>query len=233
MNKRKNKEDQKYSYELNLNWISYAESVSFQESYPAYEQTALVMLRLTTEPIYEDELLKKLHESDIKELESKYVNWRSTGIPIKKEGKWLKPYYDTWATYLIKPEDPLYDLFFAYKLRHLDLLEIDPFLDFQLENWYGNDFKEISRFLRLVIRKHAKKLLSEATTLTVEEWLKEGEKLKTDDTSSKQLKVSLKGIPKREKGDNLTKLSQKETSVLIEVLRQGKIILPESYLSSI
>ncbi|MFN3341368.1 MAG: hypothetical protein ACK40M_01650 [Flavobacteriales bacterium] len=76
-----------------------------------------------------------------------------------KDGRYIRKWIDLWLGYIIKRKDYGYDYFFALKLSHLDLMEIDAFLDFQLENSYNGDLSVFSRFLDVLLRKYRKEII--------------------------------------------------------------------------
>ena len=145
-------------YELTLRDITTSEFSSHLEFYNDYKEIAVKLLsNLKLFAFEEDAASEQEEEENFSEHPDRYV---SPEIPFqKRKGKLTRAWYDIWLNYQIKPEDINYDIFFVLKFRHLDLLELDSFLNYQLENYYESDSKQFVRFLKLTMRKHSKKLL--------------------------------------------------------------------------
>ena len=79
--------------------------------------------------------------------------------------------YDINYDAILCIKDNGFDTFFAYKLKHTDLFQIDELLTYQLEKSFDFDFNEYKRFLTLLIRKYSKIILSEDIITTINEWL--------------------------------------------------------------
>lgn len=219
-------------FDLNLDRITFGECFSFRDSFEEYRQHAGMLLRLKKLYLSEEEVLKD-HKSDNieKVLESSLYILR-TGISKEKEdGTLSKMYFDLGTDYFIQPQDVLYDVFFAYRLRQLDLLRIDTFLNYHSLNYYDNNLQEFSRFLRICIRKHQVKLLKPETIQTVNEWLETKEKQQQQDLQELTT-IQKKGKLKRGAEDKFTCLSQEQTVLLIHYLVQQKVLLNDELLSN-
>src|ERR1039457_2065291 len=129
-----------------------------------------------------------------------YWNWINSDR--KKEGEEFKPaWFDLWKEdYIITPEHPSYNLFFTYKLRQTDILELDKFLNDFLEN-EADTKTDFIRFLKLTLRKHGKKLLQPEQIDTINEWITEQEK---EPALSGTIEPKIKGRIKRERDDKVT-----------------------------
>jgi hypothetical protein len=174
------------------------------------------------EPLTMQHILTAIPDSFVNKGESRKKN---------KEDKEPTPiWYNVWDVYYITPDDDLYyDLFFVYKIRGLDLLELDDFLSYQLEIWYENNLKKFIRFLQLITRKHGKKLLPPEYIQTISEWIADTEKQPALEGKEKpQAKTETKF--KRNRNDNSTRLNQEQTALLIYCLRETRIILGEQYI---
>lgn len=213
-------------YELSLRDITTNEYSSHLESYSEYKEIAVKLLSSLKLFVFEEDVtLEQEEEEHFSEHPDRYV---IPEIPFqKRKGKLTKAWYDVWIDYQIKPEDLNYDIFFVFKMRHHDLLELDAFLNYQLENCYESNSKQFIRFLKLTLRKHNKKLLQPEQTETINEWVAEKEK---ETTLSGTPDAKTKGKIKRGRDDNVTKLNQEQTALLIHYLKAGKIILKDEYL---
>ena len=142
------------------------------------------------------------------------------------EGVW--GWLDLWSDYVISPQDELYDLFFTYKLKHTDILELDNILNYLFENYNSDNNTDFIRFLKLTLRKHGKLLLPEQLE-TINEWITEKEKeVALSGTSELKTKVRIK----RERDDKVTLLNQEQTAILIYCLRETKVILKDEFLNN-
>lgn len=131
-------------------------------------------------------------------------------------------YKDSSLDQIITIEDPEFDLFFSYKLRQLDILEIDSFLNDSFDYYYPNSSKAFSRFLRLCIRKHSH-LFEKDQIITIEEWI---------ESVPAHIETTTKSKVKRTRDDNITKLNQEQTALLIYCLQKTKVILTDEYLNN-
>jgi hypothetical protein len=109
-------------------------------------------------------------------------------------------------------------------------LEIDSFLAFHLDYTFDSNKKDYFRFLNIILRQYQDKILSSNISETVKEWIK----LNEVDSNQKDLsgaETKIKGKIKRTRDDNVTKLNQEQTTLLIHYLKAGKIILKGEYLN--
>ncbi|MBI3134211.1 MAG: hypothetical protein HYZ14_05985 [Bacteroidetes bacterium] len=217
-------------FEINLHYLSMAELYAFKDDYPGYEDTVLKMFALKDEFVFEDEILKNHGKQTMQEVEEENdVRYVEVG-EREREGKPVRVWIDTWADQIIMPGELAHGIFFTYKIRHLDLTDLDAFLDFHLEKYYADDFTKFSRFLTLTIRKHARRLLQGEHVLTIQEWIKQ----KQDEQSSEQQEktVRLKGRPQRNGDDKITVLNQEQTVLLIHYLKKAKVFFQDDYLTN-
>jgi hypothetical protein len=142
------------------------------------------------------------------------------------EGVW--GWLDLWSDYSITQQEELYDLFFTYKLRQTDLLELDNILNYFFESYKSDNKTDFIRFLKLTLRKHGKRLLQPEQTETINEWMAEQEK---GHILSGTPDIKTKGKPKRDRDDKITCLNQ-QTALLIYCLRETKIIFPDEFLNN-
>jgi hypothetical protein len=145
----------------------------------------------------------------------------------KKDGKREKTWYDTFDTEFIEPEDHFFDYFFACKLRQIDLLQVDDFLNYHLEKMFGSDTDKFVRFLLIVLRKH-KELLKQDILDTVSEWTTSLPKA----TPSVAEQTSIKGRMKRTADDGITFLNLEQTALLVHFMQEARIFLKDEYLNN-
>jgi hypothetical protein len=230
----KKEEKKNWNLELNLNRITMAEQLVHPNTFKDYRQIIIGLLQIKEMYFFEDEIFEECEPDNMEKVLSEYPNIIRTGAQRKNEdGTFSKKYLHLSPIYFVQPQDAWYDNFFAYKLRQLDLLEIDEFLDYHLENYYQNNLQEFSRFLRICIRKHEAKLLKPEISQTVNEWIdtkekKEQQALQGIENQSAKIK---KGKIKRESQDKLTCLSQEQTVLLMSFLQQERIFLKDEYLN--
>lgn len=236
------------NYTINLHDLSVHESRWFPESYRSYAKFAEALLKDKDIVLYEDELIKKFQNNlRMQELmeggktlaealaiifpnrflcEGEYydedLDEEETDPPLRIV--WI----DLWSDYTISPDDYFYDIFFVYKLRQTDLLELDNLLNHFRDN-YTSGSRDFLRFLQLALRKHAQELLKPDQLETINEWIEEQRK---QPAQSAVDEVRTKGRPKRGREDKLTILSQEQTALLIYCLRKSKIILSEEFLNN-
>mgnify|MGYP000616133272 CR=1 FL=1 len=221
-------------YKLILNHLTYGESV-LNETKPKkqeeYKQMVFLFLNRKGKFLFEEDILKHYREGmTLEKLFEQEGHRFAQGANQKKNGKMQKTWYDLWASEEIKYGDDFFDYFFACKLRHISLLEIDDFLTFHLEYSFDNNAKMYSRFLVLVIRKYKGEIISENISETIKEWMTQNESSSELSGSPKETKV--KGKLKREREDKITKLNQEQTALLIYCLKETKIILKDEYLNN-
>ena len=196
-----------YELELNLNRMTMWESLVREGSFKEYREFVVMLLQSKDLYLFEDEILKSHKSDDIEQVLQEHPHVLRTGAHRKnKDGSFSKKYLDLSTEYLVQPQTFLYDVFFAYKLRQLDLLKIDAFLEYHILNYYDNNLQEYSRFLRICIRKHEVKLLNPEIIQTVNEWIatKEKQQQELQGTDNKTPEKVKKGKVKREAQDKLT-----------------------------
>ena len=230
-------------YNISLYKLTEGERLNFPESFKEYSEAVIFLLRTKESFLFEDDLIEEYKDHPFVE---EHINSGKQGIDAiraafphcfvhagkrrRKKGEGLTPvWFDLWSDSIITPQDELYDLFFVYKLRHTDLMEMDYFLNYSLENYYENNTVSFLRFLKLALRKHSKKLLQPEQIETINEWIAEQEKT-TALSGIEEPKT--KGKIKRERDDKVTLLNQEQTALLIHCLRKTKIILIDEFLNN-
>ncbi len=233
------------NYSINLRDLSIYESLLFPDSFKEYSEMAEFLLRKKSMFILEDNLIELYREEpevkDLMELGNIPIGAITAAFPNRfvreaihpktggeeDEGVW--GWMDLWSDYIITQHDELYDLFFTYKLRQTDLMELDNILIFFLENNSGDNKTQFIRFLKLTLRKHSKKLLQPEQIDTINEWITEQEK---EPALSGTIEPKIKGRIKRERDDKVTLLNQEQTALLIYCLRKTKVILIDEFLNN-
>ena len=235
---------EKRSYGINLNHLTAGEYLQFSASFKEYSEAVLFMLKIKDDFLYEDYLIEEYRNEP--EVENLIGDGRqamdaiknafpdrfiSAGSRRKKEGEEFKPaWFDLWKEdYIITPEHPSYNLFFTYKLRQTDILELDNVLNYFFENNNSDNKEDFIRFLKLTLRKHGKRLLQPEQIETVNEWIAEKEK---EATLSGAENTKIKSKIKRERDDKVTLLNQEQTALLIYCLRKTKVILIDEFLNN-
>ena len=136
---------------------------------------------------------------------------------------------DLWIDQQLTLEDPSFDLFFMYKVRQTDLLELDALLNYSLDHFFHRDKSHFIRFLTLSMRKHSAKLLAPEYLDTMNEWI--AEKLKEPQITQAE-STRTKGKIKRGREDNVTRLTLEQTALFIHCLKKTKIVLTDEYLNN-
>ena len=208
--------------EVDLNFISSNEYRSQPEDVYRTEYEPLVTHMLGNEGIYlfEEDLLDRFNKkplSEILEENANFVPGLSQPNP-KKQNKFCREYLDTWMSLSIEPHYKLYDHFFAYLLKHTDLLKIDQCLAYQLEKYHHNDYKAFARLLTLMLRKFGDVIIPEKTVLTIQEWIVSKEK--HQEVEQGNITVKKHGRINRRADDNITSLNREQTILLIQCLKQ-------------
>jgi hypothetical protein len=212
-------------YELILNHITARESMS-QETFEAYKQNAYSWLNNKGRHLFEEDILKEYSEGrTLEKIFSQNTERYIPGSNKQKGDKRERTWYDIMGMDVIEADDSFFNFFFTCKLRHLDLFQIDDFLNYYLENKFDGDTEKFHRFLIIALRKYTKLLKVEYTD-TVNEWMTS---LKTKGELSGATKT--KGKLKREAGDKMTCLNLEQTALLIHFLQEGRIILKDEYLN--
>ncbi len=223
-------------YELILNSITAGEhmlTIQTPEKYEEYKQMAFMFLNRKGKHLFEEDILNEYREGmTLEKLFDQEPNRFVQGANHKKDGKNQKTWYDLWAMEEIEREDHFFDYFFACKLRQINLLEIDSFLAFHLEHSFKDNRKDFLRFLNITLRKHQKMLDTDVVN-TVMEWIKLSEAdSDSGEISGGEKLARTKNRAKRQRDDNVTKLNQEQTALLIHFLQEGKIILREESLKN-
>ena len=230
------------NYSINLNNLTAIEYFQFPDSFEEYREAVLFMLKIKDDFLYEDAIVIEYgddpeiqrHIKDgkpaIDAIREAYPD-RFVGPGKRREGwdeEFRLTWFDLWREdYMITPENPLYDLFFTYKLRQTDILELDNALNYFFENYGSSSITDFTRFLKLTQRKHGDKLLLPEQMETINEWIAEKEKEATlSGTTEPKSKVRIK----RERDDKATLLNQEQTALLIYCLRETKVILKKEFL---
>jgi len=149
-------------FELFLHNISAGESMMFAQTYKEYKKEVAFLLAAAGKYYTEKQIRSRYHEPDKismeKILKDQAAQFEKYMLVDDEKGNRVMAWFDIWDNYVITKKDKLHDLFFTYKLRQTDLLNLDDFLDYQLANHFNNDFEEFERFLHIVLRKYKKKL---------------------------------------------------------------------------
>lgn len=231
------------AYPIILNHLTSKEYTYHKDTFDGYKQLVVAMLQVKGQFLYgEDLLMEASNDSSLKgkkismELLQQTFPDRFVSIGMRRNNKeeaFRMAWLDLWAGIEITPEFALYDIMFCYNLRNLDLNEIDNFLRYTLELYFDRNMAEFKRFTQITLRKYGESLLKHKTIDTINEWIEVKEKqLFNSEESEGSPKSKSKGIIKRESGDNLTKLNQEQTALLIHFLQNGKIILRDEYLTN-
>jgi hypothetical protein len=99
---------------------------------------------------------------------------------LDTDRKWIM--YDYAEPYIIQKdvEDPeVFEFFFAFKLRQIDIMQTDEFLAYHIIASYEDNRSDYHRFLDLIIRKYHD-LFDEDKRKTIAEWLAMNQTSKTD-----------------------------------------------------
>lgn len=218
-------ENENPELELNLNRMTIAERLMFPLTFKEYQEKVALLIQSMEMYFSEKEILEHCNAVDIDVVLSNQPDFIKTSRK-EKEGKFL--YMDIAMDYNVKPSDIFYDSFFAYKLREIDILKIDSFLDYHHAAYYQNDTASFFRFLKLLSRKYSS-IISAETVQTINEWI-EGFSKKIETPLAEKTK---KGKVKREAQDKLTCLNQEQTVLLMYYLQKEKVLLKDEYLTDI
>ncbi len=221
--------------ERNLYYLSIAEVLRSEEEYTNYQGAVVKMLELKNTPILESEILQRHQKKSMDEVFEQVENgflMYAKAEQKEKNGNVTYVWYDTWADYFISENDPLYSVFFTYKIRHIDLSDIDDFLNYQLTEKYDGNFPRFTRFLTIAMRKHAPALLTNAHIKTANEWLLLKQEEINQNSAETETVVNIKGRPKRTGDDKLTVLNQEQTVLLIHYLQKAKVFYQGDFLTN-
>lgn len=216
--------NQPHPYELYLPHITETERAFFPQTYGAYAGMVYNWAALNE---------RYLTEKDVLQLTGKpsLAAFNEASLPryIKAKdeaGHEINYWIDLMPEYTVQRTDFFYGSFFFHKLRHLDLLDLYAFLDYQLTTHYDGNMTEFAQFLKLCVRKYENTLITPAYALTVNEWI--DERKNTGNT----LAGKAKGKIKRSPDELLTLLNQELTVLLIHYLQKGRVILKDEYLNN-
>lgn len=222
-------------YELFLDRLSLVEYFDFREEYHDYVQSVILMLDLERNYTFEDDVLHEQNASSMDEilarLPARYFNTGSQKkkVPDDKESPFIRVWYDVNKPILIDKKNFYYDQFFAYRLRQMDLMKVDGFLEFHSQKWGAENLEMFLRFVSVLLHKYEGKLLTPTTILTSMEWIGRNTKpVQLSGTDNYQAKT--KGKLKREANDGQTSLSQEQTALLIDYAKRIKIFRRDEYL---
>jgi hypothetical protein len=231
-------------YQINLNRLTCFEQLSYPDTFAAYRKAVIFLLQIKNMYIFEDELIEEYGDDDVllsqtaggkPGIEAILAAFPDTLVSVGSRRKvtgeepFMRAFLDLGEDYDIIPQDLLYDLFFTYKLRQTDIMELDNALDYFLENYHTGSTADFIRFIKLTLRKHGKKLLQPEHIETIEEWMAETEK---GVPLSGTTEARTKGKPKRQRDDKITLLNQEQTALLIYCLRETKVIFPDEFLNN-
>ena len=218
------------NYELILNQITYGESMMDEKRYLDYTYKAALWLNQKGKYFFEDQIMNryitnKLFEEILEQRKHEFI----PGMIAQRNEKREQIYYDVWGMDVIKVEDPFFPFFFACKLSHIDLFNIDEFLKYHLENGFENSTDKYYRILQLILRQYSS-LLKPDTIITSQEWINDQQKkpalTEIENLSTKNISIRKPKI-KREAGDNITALNLSQTAYLAVLLKESKIAIKD------
>ena len=221
--------EQNDEFDLILNYIGTEERIRSKNDadFDEYQQMARLYLSKKGRGLFEDDILQSYRKgASLKEIFSctyQYV----PGPSKEKNGRREQIWYDILGIDEVDAESSFYDYFFAVKLSHLDIFQIDDFLAYHLQKSFNNDLEQYHKFLLLALRKHKKRFRPEQLE-TIDEWIETSK-------PAQQLaggEEKTKGRIKRGANDNLTVLNQRQTALFIHFLQQSRIILKDEYLNN-
>jgi hypothetical protein len=218
-------------FDLILNHITAAESLPpFNKTFDEYKSIARLFLNHKGKFLFKEDFYKEFRKGrKIEEIFAENPQRFVQGSNKEKNGKMEPTWYDLWSMEEVEKSDSFFDYFFATRLRHLDLISIDEFLNHHLVKNFQNNKTEYIRFLNLTLRKHRERLKPDIIE-TVQEWLAANQAI-ADNRGSTALSGT-KGQSIREQRDNQTCLSVVQTGILIEYLQKARIILPMDYIQA-
>lgn len=114
---------------------------------------------------------------------------------------------------------------FVYRIMQLDLMEIDNFLEYHLDNSFDGAVKKFARFLVIIMRQFDV-VFTNHKNLTIQEWI--------DDkiTATSEINVKYRQKFPRKPGDGYTDLNVDKIALLANYLRQSRFILSEDYVNN-
>lgn len=224
-----------FDSELILNHITGGECMPpFHKNYEEYKKMAYMFLNHKGKHLFAEDILSRYNKGiTLEQLFEQQSDRFIQGSNREKDGIHQKTWYDVWSMEEVEKGDDFFDYFFACKLRHLSLLDIDELLDFHLDYSFKNNNKEFNRFLQLTLRQYQESLLNAHIVDTVNEWMKANEAVKNNNEvlSGPNKDDRIKGRMLREAGDKLTSLNQVQTALLIQYMQKAGILLKDDYLT--
>ena len=183
-------------YDVNLNFIMGCEYIKSKSIPDDLKSCAVNLLSLKERYYFLDDLLEKEKLSSEDELLKKYPTVYFIPGSAKKRNDIFAPIvYNIWERYFVQRNDFMYELLFAYMLKHVSIFNIYNFLDHQLITYYNNDVVEFSIFLNISIREFNGSILTDKTIETIKDWI--NTKSLTDQTGL------LKGVDKNIPGNEI------------------------------
>jgi hypothetical protein len=226
-------------YDIRLDDITF--SVCFSKRHQAYkaeyQKVVLLFLSMQGKYLLEEDLLAKYPGWTLNCILAENNNIIDLGyheVAFGNEPILLQTYYDIYTPLSINTSDSFYSLFFAYKVGHSDIMDVDSLLEYHLKKTFNDDLLKFSRFLQLLNRKYINKIISQETALTITEWVTMKEKqpsVTVSDISPGNIVIRKKGVITRVQNDSVTSLSQEQTVLLFTYLQQLGVFLKDEYLT--
>lgn len=211
------------AFDVNLADLSPVIRAVSPQSYADYQQKVFVHLCVKELHFSEAELLKEYNKTTIEELIAENPD---RFIQSKDEtGNKTNHWYDTWMDHTPVKNDSMFNMLFAYRLRLLDIQDIEEYLNYHLEKSFAGDTAAFTKYLKLTIRKFEKIILNLSYSQTILDWIDVNKQ-------AEEQKTGRKGKIKREIDDKLTSMNQELTVMLIHFLQKGRIILKDEYLNN-
>lgn len=215
--------------EISLRSLTLIQLLNYPDAYSEYQDIVTRFLRIKGLTFTPQQMLEKANKSSLEKISNEKPA-RYIYVGTKREnGNELELWVDMMMEYYFTPEDDIYSLVLAYKLRDYDLLKIDPFLYYHQNKYFQDELEAFSRFVELTLRQYAG-LIPDACVLTVKEWIMQQKRYL--ENQSDRLPVKVKGRPRRERDDNQTALNQELTALFIQYLQKGQIIFSGEYLTN-
>jgi hypothetical protein len=220
---------------LILNHITFGERIlsgKNSEKFGEYKKFAQLLLGNKSKHVFEDEILSKYGSGvTLEYLFELHPHRFLEGFSHERDGKQQTIWYDLEACEEVKREDQFFPYFFACKLRQIDLFDIENFLGFHLAYSFDKNYKDFFSFLNILLKKYRHSHFNTEIEGIIKEWVDE----KKGNSKTELAGVTdekLKGKIKRTRDDNMTRLNQEQTALLVYYLRQNKIILKDEYLNN-
>ena len=216
-------------YELVLNHITCDESETpFEATYPNYIQMVYLYLKNTGKYLLKEDIENKYPSLTFETILKQYPDRFMKGMIENRfvpNGKREQVWYDTIGLYEVKENEILFDFFFACKIRHLDVFEIDEFLYYHFEMSFDWDIKKYLRFLKLTLIKH-KQLIPSDLLLLVNDWVA----VLSEKYIEKEIYDQSSSTIQRNPNDDLTVLNVEQTALLLHIMMESRVILNEEHL---